>query len=345
MKPVPRVTRAMQEMSKVERGQDLSSRYLQIPSIERDSGIMEAQFARELTSLGDRLTREAEEATFWEKKYSTLDQRYPKTDTDLRILQHDMAARETQLEERDRDISTRISSLKIDRDAFREGYNSTQRRLEDKEQEVDELWNQVKGLKEFVSTNTRTEGQITDEAFAELMQNLGNGLQNWVISSFRRTKIDLSKLSKLGPDPQGQLSGLLCIYTNVEAISKVHLIQSVVPSIFINHIFNSYFAGLPREICATLTDMECSLRSLVSETSVNQWRSTTLAVLKKDALEKVRTETEILVSSVVQQISTTLNSFNGSSRITNMERITPESHLRCHRTISIIESPESSISS
>lgn len=177
------------EMSKVERGQDLSSRDLQIPSIERDSGIMEAQFARELTSLGDRLTREAEKATFWEKKYSTLDQRYLKTDTDLRILQHDMAVRETQLEERDRDISTRISSLKIDRDAFREGYNSTQRRLEDKEQEVDELRNQVKGLKEFVSTNTRTEGQITDEAFADLMQNLGNGLQNWVISSFRKTKI------------------------------------------------------------------------------------------------------------------------------------------------------------
>jgi activating signal cointegrator complex subunit 1 len=34
--------------------------------------------------------------------------------------------------------------------------------------------------------------QVTDEAFGEQMQRLGNSLQNWVITNFRRAKIGMS---------------------------------------------------------------------------------------------------------------------------------------------------------
>lgn len=153
---------------------------------------MQEEFARELNHLSHKLTSETEKANFWEKKHSSLNQMFLKTDTELRVLQHDFQVREKQLEERDKDIKTRISSLMIDRDAFREGYNATQRDLKEKEGAMAELRYQVRDLKMFVSTNTRTEGQMTDEAFGDMMQRLGNGLQNWVISNFRKPKIGQS---------------------------------------------------------------------------------------------------------------------------------------------------------
>ena len=33
--------------------------------------------------------------------------------------------------------------------------------------------------------------QLADEAFGERMQRLGNGLQNWVITNFRRVKLGM----------------------------------------------------------------------------------------------------------------------------------------------------------
>lgn len=182
------------ETSKQGNDQELASRGHKIAHLEQEIGVMEGEFARELTQLSHRLTSETEKANLWEKKHSALNQQYLKTDTDLRMLQHDYAVREKQLEERDKDIKTRISSLMIDRDAFREGYNATQRDLKAKERDVSDLRNQVRDLKKFVSTNTRIEGQMTDEVFGEMMQNLGNGLQNWVISNFRRSKIGESVL-------------------------------------------------------------------------------------------------------------------------------------------------------
>jgi hypothetical protein len=50
---------------------------------------------------------------------------------------------------------------------------------------------QVRGLKSFVSTSLKMDEQVTDEAFGERMQRLGNGLQNWVITNFRRVKIGM----------------------------------------------------------------------------------------------------------------------------------------------------------
>jgi activating signal cointegrator complex subunit 1 len=94
-------------------------------------------------------------------------------------------------ESRDRDIKTRISSLMLDRDAFREAYNEAMGELRVKEEMIKSLQGQVRGLKSFVSTSSKMDEQVTDEAFGERMQRLGNGLQNWVITNFRRVKIGM----------------------------------------------------------------------------------------------------------------------------------------------------------
>lgn len=77
----------------------------------------------------------------------------------------------------------------LDRDSFREAYNEAKSELISKEDSIKALQSQIWGLKSFVSTSSKMDEQITDEAFGEYMQRIGNSLQNWVITNFRRIKL------------------------------------------------------------------------------------------------------------------------------------------------------------
>jgi hypothetical protein len=160
-----------------------------IAYLEKEIAIMEEEFSRELEQLGEKLTNESDTSKYWQQKHSALNQQFLKTDTDFRILRHEVAGWDKQREERDKDVKTRISSLMLDRDTLREGYHLLKSDLKHKDEEILRLRSQVKGLKDFVSTNSRTDDQITDEVFGEMMQRLGNGIQNWVIQNFRKAKI------------------------------------------------------------------------------------------------------------------------------------------------------------
>lgn len=170
---------------------------------------LEAQAAdheRELAQLRQRRLEEAETAAFWQKKHSTLNQAYLRTDTDLRLLRQEAGAAQAGREDRDRDIKTRISTLLLDREAFREAYNEAMGELsvaagalggrdetiKGLQGQVAGLKSQVAGLKNFVSASSKMDEQVSDEAFGEQMQRLGNSLQNWVITNFRRAKIGMS---------------------------------------------------------------------------------------------------------------------------------------------------------
>jgi len=90
--------------------------------------------------------------------------------------------------------------------------------MRNKEDTIKALQGQVWGLKSFVSTSSKMDEQITDEAFGERMQRIGNSIQNWVITNFRRAKIGLcfiywclqvviqACLSFVGTSPQTMLS-------------------------------------------------------------------------------------------------------------------------------------------
>lgn len=163
-----------------------------ISELEQELSTMESEFARELTSLSHKLTHESETAQFWQQKHSTLHASYQTIETELRHLRQELGATSQTKEDRDRDIKTRISSLMLDRDAFREAYNEAMAEVRIKEEEVRELRGQVRGLKSWVSASGKGEEQVADEVFGERMQRLGNGLQNWVIMNFRRMRIGMS---------------------------------------------------------------------------------------------------------------------------------------------------------
>ncbi|KAH8796483.1 hypothetical protein BGZ57DRAFT_747372 [Hyaloscypha finlandica] len=263
------------------------------------------EFDRELTTLSHKLTNESETANFWQQKHSSLNQTFLKTDTELRLLRQEVSGFEQVKESRDRDIKTRISSLMLDRDAFREAYNEAMGELRVKEEVIKSLQGQVRGLKSFVSTSSKMDEQVTDEAFGERMQRLGNGLQNWVITNFRRVKIDTDKANE---ETQEKLFRLVPTYQSLASTSKVHLIQSLVSRLFLEHIFEVYFIGLPAEHADELSKAEKYLSSFGSLESMNQWRSTTLAILRKEAPQKLKTETEAVVETVVNQVNSIMDS-------------------------------------
>lgn len=139
-----------------------------IAMLERELSVMESEFAREL----DRLSQnESETATFWQGKHSALNQQFLRADTELRLLRAEVEVRRGEREE------------------LRDGWEALRRELREKEEEIAELRGQVRGLKEWVSTSTRSDAQVADEVFGEAMGRLGNELQNWVIVNFRRAKL------------------------------------------------------------------------------------------------------------------------------------------------------------
>lgn len=168
---------------------DGASKDKKIALLEKEISVIQDEFERELTQLSHKLTNESETSTFWQQRHSSLNQTFLKTDTDLRLLRHELGLVRDGKEERDRDIKTRISSLMLDRDAFREAYNEAMGEVRTKDDMIKALQDQVFSLKNFISTSSKMLEQVSDEGFGEYMQRLGNGLQNWVISNFRRANI------------------------------------------------------------------------------------------------------------------------------------------------------------
>lgn len=134
---------------------------------------MEDEFRREL----DRLSaNESETASFWQARHSALNQQFLRTDTELRLLRSEA-------------------------EALRSGAETAGRVLRTRDAEVRDLRAQVRGLKEWVSTSTRSDGETrtSDEVFGDGMARLGNGLQNWVIVNFRKAR--LGKNARSLPPP------------------------------------------------------------------------------------------------------------------------------------------------
>lgn len=260
-----------------------------ITYLENEMGIMEREFHQEL----DRLSQtESETATFWQGKHSALNQQYLRTDTELRLLRAEVDVREAEREE------------------LRQGVEVLRRELQEKDDEIRRLRGQVRGLKEFVSTSTRTDDQTSDEVFGDGMTKLGNGLQNWVITNFRKAKLDLSQASD---STLAELGHLVPMYEELIHTSKVHLLQSIVSSILVEMVFNAYYVGLSEEDTRHFQQMEQLLTFLCSSTDpVNQWRSSALALLRREA-HHLHDNTDTFAEAVISRITQLLDSIITSS--------------------------------
>ncbi|KUI74043.1 hypothetical protein VM1G_09352 [Cytospora mali] len=299
--PNPRVL-AISALSSTADKEREKEKDLRIASLERELSVMEAEFRRELDMLSQN---ESEAASFWQAKHSALNQHFLRTDMELRLLRDEVRAREAQAQAQagagaEADDVVAAAAARRDR---RDG--PLEAELRERNEEIRDLRAQVRGLKEWVSASTRADGTTSDEVFGAGMANLGNGLQNWVITNFRKSKVDLSRA---GETSLQELAELVPMYEELAQTAKVHLLQSVVSKILVQRIFRSYFVGLTPEQEMQLRQTERLLESFGSVESVNQWRSVTLAMLKKDAAHNMQVQTTQTAEDVVTRIERTLDS-------------------------------------
>lgn len=246
---------------------------------------------RRILQLERELAKESETASFWQAKHSALNQQFLRTDTELRLLRDDSASRQEDID----DPTTR-------------GWRDVmEREMAAKDEEIRALRTQVRGLKEWVSTSTRADGtaSVSDGVFGEGWARLRNGLQNWVITNFRKAKVDLSMADEA---TLKDLAELVPMYEELLAHgAKAHLLQSLISRILSQQIFGAYFVGLVGEQEEQMRRTEKLLASFGSVEAVNQWRSVTLSILRKEAAEHMQVPTTQVTVEVMGRIKKLLD--------------------------------------
>lgn len=297
--PVSKQYRRTQQSEAAATAHLLREKDERIAYLEGEMAIMEREFHQELDKLSQT---ESETATFWQGKHSALNQQYLRTDTELRLIRAEVDVREAEREE------------------LRQGVEVLRRELQERDDEIRRLRGQVRGLKDFVSTSTRTDDQTSDEVFGDGMTKLGNGLQNWVITNFRKAKLDLTKASDA---TLTEFSQLVPMYEDLIHTSKVHLLQSIVSSILVEMVFNAYYVGLSEQDTHHIQQMEQLLSSLCASTDVvNQWRSSTLALLRREA-HHLHDNTDAFAEAVISRITQLLDSIITTSPSSSSSSSTP----------------------
>lgn len=107
-----------------------------------------------------------------------------------------------------------------------------------------------------------------------------------------------------------ELSRLIPSCDDLISSAKIHLIQSIVSRLLVELVFDAYFVGLSAEQTNDLAQMEKFLASFASSAEpINQWRSSTLTILKREvATTKMQNETSRVTETVVSRVNTLLDS-------------------------------------
>lgn len=75
------------------------------------------------------------------------------------------------------------------------------------------------------------------------------------------------------------------MYDELARTAKVHFLQSIVSQILVDMVFDPYFVGLSEEQTDLFRRMESLLSSFcgAAQEPINQWRASTLALLRREA--------------------------------------------------------------
>ncbi|KAI1873410.1 hypothetical protein JX265_005032 [Neoarthrinium moseri] len=260
-----------------------------IAELKRGLLEVEAEFARQVERLSQN---ESETAAFWQAKHSNLNQQFLRTDTELRLLRAEIDVREGEREE------------------LKEGWDLLKREIKARDDEIRRLRGDLVGLKKWLSTNTRSDEQESDDLFGSDMTRLGNGLQEWAIKHFRRAKLDLSKASQ---PVVHELSQLVPMYQELASTAKLPLLQSIISAILVEMIFSAYFVGLSKEQATQFQRTEECLASLSGDENANQWRATTLTMIRKEATQKLQGETNAITEDVISKGNRILGSITDAN--------------------------------
>lgn len=271
-----------------------------IARLSANAAIQEAGFVNELSHISTQLANVSDELFYWKETHASLIASHDQLKAQLEELKYEIEERE----DADREAKTRISSLQIDRETWRQRYEELRESARERNEENEKLRAQITGLKRWVSSSGRSEVQVTDEAIAEAMSNLGAGLQNWVLKNYRKAK--LKALEEISEEVKDEVELLCPTFESLmeSGTAKVHLIQSLVSRILVSDIFSAYFFGLPKEKETMLKEFESWLASTTEDgADVNQWRAATLGAFNRSSfLSNLVSSSDDITSTTIQKI-------------------------------------------
>lgn len=109
------------------------------------------------------------------------------------------------------------------------------------------------------------------------------------------------------------------MYEELAKTAKVHFLQSVVSRILVDMIFDSYFVGLSKDQTQLFRQMEDLLSSFCGpeQEPVNQWRASTLTLLRREAPQLLQQDTAAFAETVVARTNRILTTLTGDATATS----------------------------
>jgi hypothetical protein len=195
-------------------------------------------------------------------------------------LRHQVAQLQDQLSFQESHFQSRIDQMRSRNEAE---WNHLTSRLHATEKESQERLQQLLSLKSSISSLTRMDSQITDSELTETLAQLANRVREWVISNFRRTKLDLSSVP---PETAKALEAISPSYRKIDTSNRLALYQALISSSMMHIFRESIVVGLPetgplasvRQVAAHIHDAGASYR---------EWCRTTIQSLKRSDAEQI----------------------------------------------------------
>jgi hypothetical protein len=256
------------------------------------------------------------EAKNCQKDHGPLLEHRPLGETDDSILQQNFDLRYKLARLQDKLLPQDIASRNnIERAMSNEDgeYNELRSRLHTTEKESQERLQQLLSLKSSISSLTRTSSQVTDSELAESFAQLFNRIREWVISNFRRTKLDAGGLP---PETVKALKSLVPAYETIEKVDRLALYQALVSSVLVQLFEEPLIVGLP--YTGPLVAIRLFAESIQDhESEYREWRRATIHAVEKckvrRLLEQGKNDALHKVAGEIAHLLFTLTSVNLTS--------------------------------
>merc|ERR1712098_198092 len=119
-----------------------------------------------------------------------------------------------------------------------------------------------------------------------------------------------AETSKAPDNTLTTLENLVPTYEFLASSSKIHLIQSLVSQILVTHVFSALTLYLTHLESLCLTELvqgrELTEFQICSAENMNQWRSTTLSMLRKKS-QKLQSSTTAVIDGIISQVNSIMD--------------------------------------
>lgn len=158
-----------------------------------------------------------------------------------------------------------------------EDWDALTLRLHEVEKESHSRLQQLLSLKSSISSLTRADSQASDSELADSFSQLANRVREWVVSNYRRTKMDFDNL----PESTVQmLRSIKVNYTETDPADKLALYQAIVSRMLMRIFEEPLVVGMPDQgVCTGLRAFFKCTQHAGAESW--EWRRTTLLLIER----------------------------------------------------------------